>query len=222
MCHFTRFIYRTATRYEGCSLAAGAVILRAEINDLASQKPHPATHLFELRPKKSMSHIRQQLDPSAEVEVQLLDSTVGSPIKSWRFSGGSVISIGRMDDCTVEVLDPHVSRLHATLAICDGQWVLTALGRNGVLVEGRPISELTVQSEITFRLGPMGPSLRFNLATKKKDDFLQTLCFDPDAMPFFQLDQSKLHAEVKEIASEDFFQTLQQRAKELRRQRSES
>ena len=154
--------------------------------------------------------------------MQLLDPTVGSPIKSWRFSGQSVISIGRMDDCAVEVLDPHVSRLHATLALCDGNWVLTAVGRNGVLVGGQPISEMTMQKETTFRLGPLGPNLRFNLVVEAKNDFLQTLCFDPDSMPFFQLDQSKLQDEVTEIASEDFFQTLQKKAKDLRRQRKET
>lgn len=154
--------------------------------------------------------------------MQLLDPTVGSPIKSWRFQGLPKITIGRGDDCTVEILDPHVSRLHVLLAIHDGQWVLKPLGRNGVLVDGHLISEIPVKREITFRLGPLGPNLRFNLAVEAKKDFMQTLCFDPDTMPFFQLDQSKLQSEVSEITSEDFFQTLQKRAKELRRQRNET
>lgn len=166
-----------------------------------------------------MSATRHPLDASAEVEVQLLDPTVGSPIKSWRFKDRSEILIGRGDDCAVEVLDPHVSRLHASLIVRDGQWVLVSRGRNGVLVDGRMISELPIQGEVHFRLGPAGPSLRFHFAVEAKREFLQTLCFDPDTMPFFQLDQSKLQNEVSEIASDDFFQTLQQRAKELRRQR---
>jgi hypothetical protein len=169
-----------------------------------------------------MSRIRESSDPSTEVEVQLLDATVGSPIKSWRFQGLPKITIGRADDCTVEILDPHVSRLHVLLAVRDGQWMLNPLGRNGVLVDGHLISEIPVKREITFRLGPLGPSLRFNLVVEAKNDFMQTLCFDPDTMPFFQLDQSKLQNEVAEIASEDFFQTLQKRAKELRRQRNET
>lgn len=151
--------------------------------------------------------------------MQLLDSAAGSAIKSWRFQGLFKITIGRADECVVEIHDPHVSRLHVLLVVRDGQWVLTPLGRNGVLVDGRLISEMPVQRETTFRLGPLGPSLRFNLAVEAPKEFLQTLCFDPDAMPFFQLDQSKLQDEVTEIASEDFFQTLQKKAKDLRRQR---
>lgn len=209
-------------RYEGCSPTACAVILRAKISVLDFQKIASSITSVRTFAGKSMSQNRQPMDSSAEVEVQLLDPTVGLPIKSWRFTGQSVISIGRMDDCAVEVLDPHVSRLHATLSLCDGKWVLTALGRNGVLVDGHLISEIPVQKEITFRLGPLGPSVRFNVAAEKEDAFLQTLCFDPDTMPFFQLDQSKLQDEVTEIASEDFFQTLQKKAKDLRRQREET
>ncbi len=154
--------------------------------------------------------------------MQLLDPTVGSPIKSWRFKGLPKITIGRADECAVEILDPHVSRLHVLLAVRDGQWILNPLGRNGVLVDGHLISEMPVKREITFRLGPLGPNLRFNLAAEAKKEFMQTLCFDPDTMPFFQLDQSKLQSEVSEIASEDFFQTLQKKAKDLRRQRRET
>lgn len=154
--------------------------------------------------------------------MQLLDPTVGSPIKSWRFKGLPKITIGRAEDCAVEILDPHVSRLHVLLTASDGQWMLNPLGRNVVLVDGQLISEMPISREVTFRLGPLGPSLRFNLTAEKKNDFMQTLCFDPDTMPFFQLDQSKLQAEVSEIANDDFFQTLQKKAKDLRRHRKEN
>lgn len=169
-----------------------------------------------------MPQIQESSDPSTEVEVQLLDPTVGSPIKSWRFQGLPKITIGRAEDCAVEILDPHVSRLHVLLVVRDGQWMLNPLGRNGVLVDGQLISEMSIKREVTFRLGPLGPSLRFNLTAEKKNDFMQTLCFDPETMPFFQLDQSKLQAEVSEIANDDFFQTLQKKAKNLRRQRKET
>ncbi len=168
-----------------------------------------------------MSQTQEPNGSSAEVEVQLLDPDVGSPIKSWRFQGLPKITIGRAEDCSVEIFDRQVSRLHVLLTVCDGQWVLKPLGRNGVLVDGQLISEMPINREITFRLGPLGPSLRFNLAAEKKQDFMQTLCFDPETMPFFQLDQSKLQAEVSEIANDDFFQTLQKKAKDLRRQRKE-
>ena len=158
-------------------------------------------------------------ESSEQVEVQLLEPTLGSPIKNWPFKGESQISIGRGDDCMVQILDSHVSRLHAVLKIHGGEWLLISLGRNGVLVEGRTISEQPVSSGAKFQLGPLGPTMKFCSAAEPKPDYLQTLCFDPDAMPFFVLDESKLRNEVAEIESEDFFQKLQQKAQDLRRQR---
>ena len=168
-----------------------------------------------------MSSNQPDVHSSKEVEVALLDPTVGSPIKTWRFSGETPISIGRGDDCMVEILDPHVSRLHACLTLCDGQWELISVGRNGVLVDGKPVSEEPLRGEVTFRLGPLGPSMRFRPMADAKQEFMQTLCFDPESMPFFVVDQSKVQEEVVDIVNDDFFQKLQQKAQDLRRQRKD-
>lgn len=153
--------------------------------------------------------------------MQLLDPNLGSPVKSWRFQGESEISIGRSESCAVELLDSHVSRLHASLTLRSGTWVLTSRGRNGVFIDGCPISAVDVHDNLTFRLGPYGPNLRFNLEVESKNDFLQTLSFDPETMPFYQLDEVKLESEVSQITNEDFFQSLQRRAKQLRLRRKE-
>lgn len=168
-----------------------------------------------------MSLVEPKTESTEGVEVHLLDPTAGSSMKTWRFNGETRITIGRGDDCIVEILDPHVSRLHAALSLHEGRWILISLGRNGVLVGSKAISEEPISDGVTFRLGPMGPSLRFCLAAEKKAEYMQTLCFDADAMPFFVLDKSKLQDEVSEIASEDFFLKLQQKAQALRRQRKE-
>ena len=47
-----------------------------------------------------------------------------------------------------------------------------------------------------------------------------TLCFDPQPLPEFSLDEAKIHEEVGEIVEGDYFRLLQAKAKSLRAQRS--
>jgi len=156
---------------------------------------------------------------SDSVEVQLLHPTAGSPMKSWHFENVAAISIGRSSDCLVEIVDPHVSRLHALLSMQDGQWVLSSRGRNGVQVNGQAITEQTVQDGLTFRLGPVGPILRFCKMTTAEHEHLQTISFDPETMPCYTLDQTRLQDEVADITGDEFFLKLQEQARNLRRQR---
>jgi pSer/pThr/pTyr-binding forkhead associated (FHA) protein len=154
---------------------------------------------------------------SDEVVVQLLDAAIGRPVKTWRFTDRQVISIGRLPDRDVEINDPYVSRLHAELRFSAERWTLVSLGQNGIVVQHQQITELAVDSEVTFQLGAKGPRLRF--ATQAKNDESEasrTLCFDSVEFPEFIVDQSKLLAEVDQIVGDDYFQKLQSQAKSLR------
>ena len=82
--------------------------------------------------------------PPPEVVVQLYDPARSSPVKTWRFTGRSSLTIGRSDERDVEISDPYVSRLHAELVWRDGKWLLLAHGRNGVLVSSRPVTEFAI------------------------------------------------------------------------------
>ena len=123
-------------------------------------------------------------------------------------------------ECEVEISDPYVSRLHAELSFQDGKWVLFSRGRNGVVVNNELVTEKAVDSAITFQLGPAGPSLRFFIAAEDTES-ARTLCFDTEPLPAFALDPSKLHEDVGQIASSDYFQKLQQEAKTLRLKRKQ-
>ena len=114
--------------------------------------------------------------------------------------------------------DPYVSRNHASLTYRDGQWRLVALGRNGVVVDNQLITEYPVSGDVSFRLGMEGPTLRFR-TTAQPTEILATICFDTLPAPLFQLDEQRLQDDVGEIADGDYFQNLQQRAKQMRRQR---
>ncbi len=157
---------------------------------------------------------------TGEVMVALLDPTSGRPIQSWSFSGQAEITIGRSPDCHVEMRDPYVSRLHAHLLLRDGQWTLVSLGRHGVVVGNRMISEQPVSGEIRFRLGMAGPTLEFRTTTVSVQQ-LATISFDPLPLLNLHLDERKLEDEVTRLADSDYFKNLQQRAKELRRQRDQ-
>jgi hypothetical protein len=165
---------------------------------------------------------REEATTSAarEVTVQLLDPTYRRPIRTWQFTDRPQITIGRGDDVHVEISDAYVSRVHAELLLRDGQWLLIARGRNGVMVGSQSVTEVPVASEVVFRLGSAGPLLRFS--TKATTEAASaTLCFTADANPLLALDETKLQDEVAAITSDDYFQKLQQKVKTLRRARAE-
>ena len=165
-------------------------------------------------------------DLSVPVAVHLMDSALGRPIRTWNFTSKQLITIGRADECDVQISDPYVSRNHAELRAAGGNWSLVSLGRHGVLIQGETITEIPLTAETIFRLGSSGPTLRFDLTAPASEspaapsDNRMTMMFDATLVEnLFELDHSKLDREVSEIADADYFQQLQERAKQLREQR---
>jgi pSer/pThr/pTyr-binding forkhead associated (FHA) protein len=154
------------------------------------------------------------------VAVQLLDSALGRPVRSWQFDGKRLISIGRAEDRDVQISDPYVSRNHAELRHHDGKWSLVSLGRYGVMVQGQTVTEIAIEKETVFRLGSEGPTLRFDPAPVRSDNRM-TMMFDSTLVQnVFELDKSKIERDVGDIAKADYFQDLQKRAQQLRKQRA--
>jgi pSer/pThr/pTyr-binding forkhead associated (FHA) protein len=151
----------------------------------------------------------------------LLDTTVGRSLQVWRVAIQPVISIGRAEDCDVTIADPYVSRRHAELQKRDDRWWVVSRGRNGVLLNGRRIEEEPIADGQVFRLGDTGPMLRFvdSLAVEENS---ATLYFETEKTPFFQVDPSKLQQEVRQIAETDYFQSLKQKAGEMRKKEGDS
>jgi pSer/pThr/pTyr-binding forkhead associated (FHA) protein len=163
---------------------------------------------------------RLTTDHSLHVAVQLLDSALGRPMRSWQFTDKELISIGRAGDSHVQVDDPYVSRTHAELRWQNTSWILVSLGRYGVTVQGHAITELPIQKEITFRLGPEGPTMRFDPAAARNDNRM-TMMFDSTLVEnAFELDRKKLERDVNDIEQANYFKELQRRAKELRKNRA--
>lgn len=165
------------------------------------------------------------LEPNSGLEsivVHLLDPTYLRPVKSWRFSTESRIAIGRGDDCHVELNDPYVSRLHVELCRDSVGWTLIARGRNGVSLQGKQVEQVRLPLGEVFRLGANGPLLKCDCAEAvpvSDNENPATLCFETSDLGLLLLDSAKVDREVREIASGDYFQTLQAKARDLRRQR---
>src|SRR5215475_4375635 len=94
-----------------------------------------------------------RLASAGGVSLLLLDSAQGHAIQSWRFADQCEITIGREQGNDVVITDPHVSRLHARIALVDGSWILTSMGRHGTLVNDRPVADIELRPETIFRLG---------------------------------------------------------------------
>lgn len=62
--------------------------------------------------------------------------------------------VGRGSECEVALQDPLSSRIHATLLVRNGQWVIRDAGsRNGTLVNGSKIDEAVLMSGARVRIG---------------------------------------------------------------------
>lgn len=95
------------------------------------------------------------------VVLHLLDSARDCPLQTWRFSNQAEITIGRADANDVVVIDPHVSRMHVRLVEQNGSWRLYSMGRHGTLIGSQPVAEFSLCHRAVFRLGPLGPMMRF-------------------------------------------------------------
>lgn len=153
-----------------------------------------------------------------EITIQLVDPSDGRQLQAWSFEGVDSITIGRGDDQRVTLADPYVSRRHAELRRNESGWRLIALGRSGVFVSGSSVTDIALSADTIFRLGSNGPALRYQMQSEQSGS--ATLSFDPECSIFLQMDRRQLEAEARDVVETDYFQRLQQTARELRRQRT--
>jgi hypothetical protein len=154
---------------------------------------------------------------AAGAMIQLLDPGSGRPLRSWRLPAvGGPILIGRAEDRDIQIDDPYVSRHHAELHPEAGRWRLVARGRNGVYIQSRGVTEALLTAELTFRLGAIGPLLRF-MPGEAPQESLSTCMYAGQPLEPIELDHEQIATEVEEIATGDYFQQLQEKARRMRR-----
>jgi pSer/pThr/pTyr-binding forkhead associated (FHA) protein len=140
--------------------------------------------------------------------LQLLDSSQGKPIQTWRFTDQREITIGREDARDIVISDPHVSRHHVTLFAGADPWMLVSCGRHGTLIDNRMVVEAPLRPGVVFRLGASGPMIRFDLGEPVPSASMTMDQIDVDALAMFELDQQRSQAEADRIASGDLFDEL--------------
>lgn len=154
-----------------------------------------------------------------EISIHMIEPADGRTLQKWTFPFPAVtcISIGRDDAASVQVADPYVSRIHLEIVHDSNGWNLLARGRNGVYVDGRSVTEYRITHGTRFRLSSVGPIFRFD--TESESMGLQTLSIDPAVWNLMALNKSEVLQQADEITETDYFQRLQDKARQLRRNR---
>ena len=160
----------------------------------------------------------------ALISLRLLDAVQGHAIQTWNFDRNAVVQIGRLEDSAVMICDPLVSRVHATLKHVDGHWELVSQGKHGVIVNDRRVETVRLNHEMTFRLGPKGPTLVFieleRAANEASQTCQATVEIDSHMIEMLRIDQEQTQQQVREIIDNEGFGMLLERAKALREKRS--
>lgn len=151
------------------------------------------------------------------ITLHLVDPADGRSLQSWTFEQQRV-TIGRDASADVPLVDPYVSRVHVELLHGPEGWSLSSLGRNGVFVDGKSVERCRLHPGILFRLANVGPMFRFDPQIVPTGT--STLCFDTNSMIVLELNPTEVRQRVDEIAVTDYFQQLQNKVKQLRRDRA--
>jgi pSer/pThr/pTyr-binding forkhead associated (FHA) protein len=159
-------------------------------------------------------------DPLVEgvLTIHLLDTAQGFPIQTWTFILKPQVRIGRAADNEVVITHPYVSRNHVRLVWRDGGWEMENTGSHGTLLRGEKVMQARLAEGDELRLGPLGPTLRFQFAELPESAY-GTLAADLPAQPPIRIDPVKKAEEVRAVAESDYFRQLQERVQALRARR---
>ncbi len=159
------------------------------------------------------------------ISLRLLHATQGHALQTWYFEQQSLVRIGRLDSGDVVITDPRVSRLHAELRFENGAWQLASHGRHGVFQHDKLLIRptTTLSHGAVFQLGPGGPQLEFlevddsgGLEAETACSTIEFDCVDLSALGF---DKREAAEQVQQIAGDDNFRQLLERAASLRKKR---
>jgi pSer/pThr/pTyr-binding forkhead associated (FHA) protein len=154
--------------------------------------------------------------PAQSVLLQLLATAHGQPLQTWEFVDQHLIQIGRATDCEVVISSPVVSRSHAYLKRDGAGWELCCVSQNGVYVDGVRVPSLHLVDGAVFRLAATGPFLRFRQLQENRSMAMETIPPDQSGMSPLLLDEDNRDRQVDAIADGQYFQHLQELARQLR------
>lgn len=97
------------------------------------------------------------------ITLTLLHPIQSIPVQHWTFEHEPVIRIGRSTDNHVILYSAVVSRHHVELRRGDSQWEVVSLGANGTYVDGKRITQMSIDGSIVFRLARSGPNIQVHV-----------------------------------------------------------
>lgn len=121
----------------------------------------------------------------------------------------------------MKIADFYVSRIHLEIVRDEEGWMLHALGRNGVFVDGRSVTEYWMTNGVMFRLASVGFTFRFD---REQEAFGRStlVVVDQAVMQLLNRNKPVVAKQTDEIARADYLHQLQQKARLLRSQRAKS
>ena len=147
-----------------------------------------------------------------------MDLAKGGVVQTWRFEGRDIVRIGRSEQNDVVIGDPYASRFHSELHYREARWYVVNQGRHGTLMNGERADDALLEDGAVFRLGPNGPSFRFEHsyvgAGSATTSIYNAL---PDLGKAIEIDQAQKRQQVNEVAETPYFQQLQEFAEGLRK-----
>ena len=155
---------------------------------------------------------------SRQISVHLMDLAKGRVVQTWRFERKEIIRIGRSEQNDVVIGDPYASRFHTELHYRESTWYLANQGRHGTFMSGEKVDDAPLEDGAVFRLGPSGPSFRFELFHADMDAQTTSIYNAlPDLGKAIEIDQAQKQQQVSEVAETPYFQQLQEFAEGLRK-----
>jgi hypothetical protein len=153
------------------------------------------------------------------ISLEMLDTDQMHSLQSWTFDGLESITVGRADEQTVTIVNPHVSRLHLELRLDIDGWRVKSIGRHGVLLDGEKVEDALLKDRCLLQLGASGPTLRFVLGRPTSQSGA-TMCEESNQFAGLQLDHRQKVRDVEAVTGSEYFRTLKERAGKLRQRRS--
>lgn len=142
----------TSTSGSSAGRSSSAATLESE--DSATDQPVPAAEEAPPGEERARPGGALRPGPAAATVVSGDNLRLECGGRSYEFTPGQQVTIGRDETCDVVTSNPTVSRQHARLSHSSGEWVLSDLNSTaGIFLDGGKISSQPIHGSMAFWLG---------------------------------------------------------------------
>lgn len=120
---------------------------------------------------------------------------------SKEYSFKNSFTIGRSEECSIQLTDGGVSRTHAEVLLENGKWwIADKQSSNGTFLNGNKIEHVEIKNAVSIELGNNGPILLFTLEESEEPVITGTSQKDASVTGYIRhyFDESKDESEIGE------------------------